>query len=33
MFFEMEIHQDVDLVFEGHLQGPVGPGCQGGKVW
>jgi hypothetical protein len=32
MFFEMEIHQDVDLVLEGHLQRPVAPGQQGDKT-
>ncbi len=32
MFFEMEINQDVDLVFKSHLQGPVASGCQRGKI-
>jgi hypothetical protein len=32
MLFEMEIHQDVDLVFKSHLQGPVATGYQGVKI-
>ena len=30
MLFEMEVHQDVDLIRESHLQGPVASRCQGG---
>jgi len=30
--FEMEVHQDVDLIRESHLQGPVASRCQGGKT-
>ena len=32
MFFQMEIHQDVDLIFKRHLRGPVAPRCQRGKI-